>query len=153
MFKRTAKLSEVKRYVRCDLPRLTDNGVVKESLTKGAWYGIWIYHSGLLQKIQSKLSKTMTHRKKNLLIGRTFLILAASGIILAGCKNMNKTQKGAVIGTAGGAAVGAVIGKAAGIPQWAPSLVPRWVVYREPSLERKWISRQKKSRMMYPALK
>jgi len=56
----------------------------------------------------------MTHRKKNLLIGRTFLILAASGIILAGCKNMNKTQKGAVIGTAGGAAVGAVIGKAAG---------------------------------------
>ena len=32
----------------------------------------------------------------------------------AGCKTMNKTQKGAVIGTAGGAAAGAVIGKAAG---------------------------------------
>ncbi len=38
----------------------------------------------------------------------------AFAILLAGCKSMNKTQKGAVIGTAGGAAVGAVIGKAAG---------------------------------------
>ena len=35
-------------------------------------------------------------------------------IFLAGCKTMNKSQKGAVIGTAGGAAGGAVIGKAAG---------------------------------------
>ena len=40
-----------------------------------------------------------------------FLVVA---IFSAGCKTMNKTQKGAVIGTAGGAAVGAVIGKAAG---------------------------------------
>jgi len=36
------------------------------------------------------------------------------GILVAGCKSMNKTQKGAVIGTAGGAAAGAVIGKVAG---------------------------------------
>lgn len=35
-------------------------------------------------------------------------------IFLAGCKTMNKSQKGAVIGAAGGAAAGAVIGKAAG---------------------------------------
>lgn len=41
----------------------------------------------------------------------SFLVVA---IFSAGCKTMNKTQKGAVIGTAGGAAVGAVIGKAAG---------------------------------------
>lgn len=40
-----------------------------------------------------------------------FLIAA---IFLAGCKTMNKSQKGAVIGTAGGAAAGAVIGKVAG---------------------------------------
>ena len=40
-----------------------------------------------------------------------FLITA---IFSAGCKTMNKSQKGAVIGTAGGAAAGAVIGKAAG---------------------------------------
>jgi outer membrane protein OmpA-like peptidoglycan-associated protein len=40
-----------------------------------------------------------------------FLVVA---IFSAGCKTMNKTQKGAVIGTAGGAAAGAVIGKAAG---------------------------------------
>ena len=35
-------------------------------------------------------------------------------MIIAGCKSMNKTQKGAAIGTAGGAAAGAVIGRAAG---------------------------------------
>jgi outer membrane protein OmpA-like peptidoglycan-associated protein len=37
-----------------------------------------------------------------------------AGVFLAGCKTMNKSQKGAVIGAAGGAAAGAVIGKAAG---------------------------------------
>ena len=46
---------------------------------------------------------------KNLLIGAL-----AITILMTSCKNMNKTQKGAVIGTAGGGAVGAVIGKAAG---------------------------------------
>lgn len=57
----------------------------------------------------------MTQGKKYLLFGiKFFFICSASAIILSGCKNMNKTQKGAVIGTAGGAAVGAVIGKAAG---------------------------------------
>lgn len=40
-----------------------------------------------------------------------FLIMA---IFSVGCKSMNKSQKGAVIGTVGGGAVGAVIGKAAG---------------------------------------
>lgn len=35
-------------------------------------------------------------------------------VMLFACKGMNKTQKGAVIGTAGGAAAGGVIGKAAG---------------------------------------
>ena len=41
----------------------------------------------------------------------SFLIIA---IFSAGCKTMNRSQKGAIIGTAGGAAVGAVIGKATG---------------------------------------
>jgi len=36
------------------------------------------------------------------------------GLIASGCKSMNKTQKGAVIGAVGGGAIGAVIGKAAG---------------------------------------
>jgi outer membrane protein OmpA-like peptidoglycan-associated protein len=40
-----------------------------------------------------------------------FLIISIFSI---GCKTMNKSQKGAVIGTAGGAATGAVIGRAAG---------------------------------------
>jgi len=43
------------------------------------------------------------------------LVLALiSAIILSGCASMNKTQKGAVIGTAAGAGVGTVIGKASG---------------------------------------
>ena len=49
---------------------------------------------------------------------KTFKILVTSFLIVAifsaGCKTMNKSQKGAAIGVAGGAAVGAVIGKAAG---------------------------------------
>ncbi|HEV8270122.1 MAG TPA: OmpA family protein [Chitinophagaceae bacterium] len=49
---------------------------------------------------------------------KTFKILLTSFLIVAifsaGCKTMNKSQKGAVIGAAGGAAAGAVIGKAAG---------------------------------------
>jgi outer membrane protein OmpA-like peptidoglycan-associated protein len=40
--------------------------------------------------------------------------IALMGILASGCKTMNKTQKGAVIGAAGGGAIGAVIGKAAG---------------------------------------
>jgi outer membrane protein OmpA-like peptidoglycan-associated protein len=50
----------------------------------------------------------MKHSKK-ILVG----VLAFS-LIASHCKNMNKTQKGAVIGAAGGAAVGGVIGKATG---------------------------------------
>jgi outer membrane protein OmpA-like peptidoglycan-associated protein len=42
------------------------------------------------------------------------VIIALMGLIASGCKSMNKTQKGAVIGAAGGGAIGAVIGKAAG---------------------------------------
>jgi outer membrane protein OmpA-like peptidoglycan-associated protein len=42
-----------------------------------------------------------------------YYILALS-IVLAACKGMTKTQKGAIIGTTGGAAVGAVIGRASG---------------------------------------
>lgn len=41
----------------------------------------------------------------------TYILLIA---LLAGCSSMNKSQKGAVIGAAGGGATGAVIGRAAG---------------------------------------
>ena len=41
------------------------------------------------------------------------LVLAAT-VLLAGCASMNKTTKGAAVGTAAGGAMGAVIGKAAG---------------------------------------
>lgn len=42
------------------------------------------------------------------------LLTALFAILLASCKTATRTQKGAVIGAAGGGAVGAVIGKAAG---------------------------------------
>jgi outer membrane protein OmpA-like peptidoglycan-associated protein len=42
-----------------------------------------------------------------------YYILTVS-IVLAACQGMTKTQKGAIIGTTGGAAVGAVIGRASG---------------------------------------
>ena len=43
------------------------------------------------------------------------LIMMLSAVILiSGCASWNKTQKGAVVGTAAGGAMGAVIGKAAG---------------------------------------
>jgi outer membrane protein OmpA-like peptidoglycan-associated protein len=45
---------------------------------------------------------------------RSVLAIAMASLIIAGCKSMNKTQKGAAVGTAGGAAAGAVIGRAAG---------------------------------------
>ncbi len=42
------------------------------------------------------------------------LLTALFTFLLLGCKTANRTQKGAVIGAAGGGAIGAVIGKAAG---------------------------------------
>jgi outer membrane protein OmpA-like peptidoglycan-associated protein len=42
------------------------------------------------------------------------LILTMAGIFAAGCKSMNKTHKGAVIGAAGGGVIGGVIGRAMG---------------------------------------
>jgi outer membrane protein OmpA-like peptidoglycan-associated protein len=42
------------------------------------------------------------------------LALTLFGVLLSGCKSMNRTQKGAVIGVAGGGAIGAVVGKALG---------------------------------------
>jgi outer membrane protein OmpA-like peptidoglycan-associated protein len=42
------------------------------------------------------------------------LVLVAASLMLSGCASMNKTQKGAIIGTAAGAGVGTVVGKVAG---------------------------------------
>lgn len=43
-----------------------------------------------------------------------FLVALSTTFIFAGCASWNKTQKGAVIGTAAGGATGAVIGRASG---------------------------------------
>lgn len=45
---------------------------------------------------------------------RLFSIVVFSVVIFQGCSSLNKTQKGAAIGTAGGAAAGAIIGRASG---------------------------------------
>jgi len=46
---------------------------------------------------------------------RMSLVMVLSGVLtLSGCASWNKTQKGAVVGTAAGAGMGAVIGKASG---------------------------------------
>ncbi len=39
------------------------------------------------------------------------------GVVLffSGCASLNKTQKGAIIGTAAGATIGTIVGKTAGI--------------------------------------
>jgi outer membrane protein OmpA-like peptidoglycan-associated protein len=42
------------------------------------------------------------------------IMILCTILILSGCASMNKTQKGAVVGTAGGGAMGAVIGRASG---------------------------------------
>ncbi len=44
----------------------------------------------------------------------TLVMVLVAGLLLSGCASMNKTTKGAAIGTAAGGAVGAVIGKASG---------------------------------------
>lgn len=42
------------------------------------------------------------------------LILALLGLVASGCKTMNRSQKGAVIGAAGGGVIGGVVGRAMG---------------------------------------
>jgi len=42
------------------------------------------------------------------------ILLAMLGLVLAGCRNMNNTQSGAVVGTGVGATAGALIGSATG---------------------------------------
>lgn len=44
----------------------------------------------------------------------SLIIIMTAALIFASCATMNKTQKGAIIGTAGGGAAGAVIGRASG---------------------------------------
>lgn len=44
----------------------------------------------------------------------TSVLLLAASMIVSGCSSMNKTQKGAAIGTAAGGATGAVVGRVAG---------------------------------------
>lgn len=61
--------------------------------------------------------RCLKNKGKNLTmktVTRFTVIIALFGILASGCKIMNRTQKGAVIGGAGGGVVGAVIGRAAG---------------------------------------
>jgi outer membrane protein OmpA-like peptidoglycan-associated protein len=57
-------------------------------------------------------------KKHQILVMKTFrlflLSLVVIGSFASGCKNMNKTQKGAAIGVGGGAVLGGVVGRALG---------------------------------------
>ena len=58
-----------------------------------------------------------TENKRLVLAGgiRNFmLVMTLFALVAAGCKSMNKSQKGAVIGGSGGAVVGGVVGRAMG---------------------------------------
>ncbi len=44
----------------------------------------------------------------------SLIIILSAALILSGCASMNRTQKGAAVGTATGGAMGAVIGRASG---------------------------------------
>jgi len=55
--------------------------------------------------------KTKNMKKIKMMVS---CLLTAGMLLMAGCKSMNKTQKGAVIGTAGGGAIGAVVGRTLG---------------------------------------
>lgn len=53
----------------------------------------------------------MRNMKKN---NTGLVVVLVASVLLAGCASMNKTTKGAAVGTAAGGAMGAVIGKATG---------------------------------------
>ncbi len=57
-------------------------------------------------------SKKRQSSQMSLLIGGIFIL--GSILIFPACKSMNKTQKGAVVGTVAGGGMGAVIGRASG---------------------------------------
>ena len=46
----------------------------------------------------------------------SFVLILVAGLVISSCASMNKTQKGAIIGTTAGAAMGAIIGEASGNP-------------------------------------
>lgn len=50
------------------------------------------------------------------LLNKLPILLLAATLVFSSCSSMNRTQKGAIIGTAAGAAMGAIIGEAAGNP-------------------------------------
>jgi outer membrane protein OmpA-like peptidoglycan-associated protein len=70
--------------------------------------------------IKNALVKQTNHTSKSIkknrmkFLKKSMLSLMLLATFLVGCSKFNKTQKGAVIGTAGGGAAGAIIGKAAG---------------------------------------
>jgi outer membrane protein OmpA-like peptidoglycan-associated protein len=63
-------------------------------------------------KIRTILLQLNTYKMKKLKM--SLILIAGSMIILSGCASWNKTQKGAVIGTAAGGTMGAVIGRVSG---------------------------------------
>jgi len=64
------------------------------------------------RKMVAETTKKKVRLEK--IVGSSLLIVVVIAISLAGCKTMNKSQKGAVIGGASGGVVGGVVGRAFG---------------------------------------
>jgi outer membrane protein OmpA-like peptidoglycan-associated protein len=64
------------------------------------------------RKMVAETTKKKVRLEK--IVGSFLLIVVVMAISLAGCKTMNKSQKGAVIGGASGGVVGGVVGRAFG---------------------------------------
>src|SRR5437868_2983935 len=70
--------------------------------------------SSPLQTANASINKNISILIKIIKMKKLLGVFVLISILSFGCKTMNKTQKGAVIGTATGAAAGAVIGRVAG---------------------------------------
>lgn len=69
----------------------------------------------LSDKTKKIFAKTyLQFNKLNKMKKLSFIMILSATLLMIGCSALNKTQKGAIIGTTGGGAAGAVIGRAAG---------------------------------------
>jgi uncharacterized protein YcfJ len=79
-------------------------------------------------------------------IKNAFVLLLSAAIVVSGCKNMSKSQKGVLIGAGAGGAVGAGVGKAAGNTALGAIIGATVGGVAGGIIGKKWTSRRKKSR-------
>ena len=95
------------------MKNLIESSKVVASLLVG-YMGVDTFSLFPIIEVGSKLVVQTLRKSRIKLVQRSVLTLTILSIVLSSCGTMNKTKKGAVIGTVGGGAIGAVVGKAAG---------------------------------------